>query len=173
MLAGVFTEGALTQLRSLGFTVLYFPYESVIKAFAKFKVDASSDEATTDKEFQRKVNAFERLSTTERTQLAKSLVKLHSQDVKAFLKSLSVVVLRQIERIVILALHGQRHEVTTVGDALAFVSKYADNGRAKPIHRFEIEVRYNNGNVIIGRFNDKDGAMEFLRGFAPVVSNVE
>jgi len=44
VLAGVFTQGALTQLRSLGFSVLYFSYETVIKAFAKFGINASFEE---------------------------------------------------------------------------------------------------------------------------------
>ena len=35
VLAGVFTHGALKQLRSLGFTVLHFSYESVVAAFKK------------------------------------------------------------------------------------------------------------------------------------------
>src|SRR3989337_2854442 len=33
ILAGVFTEGALTQLKSLGFHILYFPYNSIVEAF--------------------------------------------------------------------------------------------------------------------------------------------
>ena len=62
ILAGVFTEGALTQLRSLGFTVLYFSYESVVAVFRKYGVDAASDESTADVEFKRKVRSFEKLS---------------------------------------------------------------------------------------------------------------
>jgi hypothetical protein len=42
VLAGVFTEGALQQLKSLGFTVLYFPYESVVAVFRTFGIDASA-----------------------------------------------------------------------------------------------------------------------------------
>ena len=33
ILAGVFTDGAITQLESLGFSVLVFPYQTVIDAF--------------------------------------------------------------------------------------------------------------------------------------------
>src|SRR5436190_1969157 len=40
VLAGVFTQGALTQLSSSGFCVLYFSYETVIKAFRKFGINA-------------------------------------------------------------------------------------------------------------------------------------
>jgi hypothetical protein len=62
ILAGVFTDGALTQLRSLGFTILYFPYSSVVRVFRKFGIDASFDENTPDAEFQKKVVAFQSLA---------------------------------------------------------------------------------------------------------------
>src|SRR5262249_4617115 len=53
ILAGVFTPGALAQLESLGFTVLYFSYGSIIAAFKACGIDASFDEDTPDTEFQR------------------------------------------------------------------------------------------------------------------------
>src|SRR5437879_6156581 len=46
VLAGVYTAGALEQLRSVGFKVLYFPYESVVEAFNTVGVDVRFNEAT-------------------------------------------------------------------------------------------------------------------------------
>ena len=40
ILAGVFTNGALQQLQSLNFSVLYFPYAGVVKAFRRIGIDA-------------------------------------------------------------------------------------------------------------------------------------
>jgi hypothetical protein len=168
VLAGVFTDGAITQLRSLGFTVLYFPCESVVKVFRKFGIDASSDESTSDREFQRKVTAYEQLSEQQKKRLAGALAKAHSADVRRFLESLATSVLRQIERIIVLALHGETHEVTTIDEAISFISNYSIQSIAKPLRRFEVEVRYNNGNVIAGRFGDQESAIGFLRGFQPV-----
>src|SRR5437763_3929690 len=48
VLGGVFTDGSLNQLRSHGFTVLYFPYESIIAAFGSVGIDAAFDEDTPD-----------------------------------------------------------------------------------------------------------------------------
>jgi hypothetical protein len=168
ILAGVFTEGAVNQLRSLGFTVLFFPYESIVSVFREFGVDAASDEITPDREFDRKVKAYSRLSEAEKSQLAATLVKKHVRDVNKFLKSLASVVLRQIDRIVILVLHGGTHEVTTVDDAVAFIAKYSGDRRPKPIHRIEVEIRFNNGNILSGKFGEKDDAIEFLRSFEAV-----
>lgn len=82
ILAGVFTDGALRQLRSLGFTVLYFRYESVVTVCRQFGIDASSDEETLDSEFQVKVDAYERLSQAKRSKLAVALAKAHSSEVR-------------------------------------------------------------------------------------------
>ena len=170
ILAGVFTAGALTQLTSLGFTVLYFPYESVVAAFASFGIDASSDEATPDDEFAKKVAAFEALTSDQRTQLAAELLVLNQGDVQHFMNSLEEVVLRQIVRITIVPLHGNAFQVATVPEAISFIEGYADAARASlPVVRYEIEVRYNNGNVIEGKFGDKDSAVEFLRSYHPGV----
>ena len=48
VLAGVFTDGALNQMKSLGFSVLFFPYEKVIAAFNQVSIDAYYDEDTPD-----------------------------------------------------------------------------------------------------------------------------
>ena len=167
ILAGVFTKGALQQLISLGFNVLYFPYESVVAVFRRFGIDASFDEDTAEKTFRDKVEAYGRLSEAKRKQLASALVKANQKSVDEFIKSLAVVVSRQIERIIILALHGELHETQTIDDAIEFIQEYDDDGRTKPIARYEIEVRYNNGDAIHGSFKDKEAAIRFLKTYQP------
>lgn len=172
VLAGVFTQGALTQLKSLGFTIIYMPYESVIAVFERFGIDAAFDELTPDKEFQAKVDAYERFKPAQKKQLAARLIVAHREAVEEFVRSLADSVSRQIDRIVVLALHGQSHEALTVDEAIRFIEGYGDNGRNKPIERFEIEVRYNNGDSILGNFRDKPAAIEFLRNYEPVAPTV-
>ena len=66
VLGGVFTEGSLNQLRSHGFTVLYFPYKSVIGAFAFAGIDAAFDEDTPDSQLLRKVKQYQKLSAAKK-----------------------------------------------------------------------------------------------------------
>lgn len=75
------------------------------------------------------------------------------------------MVLRRIERILIMALHGAPHEAPSIADAIRFIESYEDDGRSKPIDRYEIQVRYNNGDLISGTFRDKQGAIEFLQTY--------
>jgi hypothetical protein len=173
VLAGVFTKGALNQLKSHGFTVLYFSYESVVAAFRQYRIDAAFDEDTADVEFQRKVEAFVALSDSRKQKLSATLAKSQRSDVDEFVRSLSVSISRQIERIVIVALHGLVHEAITVDDAIRFVQGYEDDGVMKPIDRYEIEVRYNNGDSIQGKFKTKEDAVTFLESYQPILPKVK
>lgn len=167
ILAGVFTAGSLSQLRSLGFIVLHVPLGSVVEVFGQFGIDAQFDEATLDAEFQKKVDRYNRLSKRRRNQLAQSLVQRHATDVQGFLQSLDKVVSRQIERILVIALHGNLQELRTVDDAVAFVRNYAETTASLPLARFEIEVQFGNGDTIRGSFADRDAAIAFLNGYRP------
>ena len=173
ILGGVFTGGALAQLKSLGFTVLYFPYESILAVFRKYDIDASSDDKTPDNEFQRKVDAYDALGEQRKAKLATDLMKAHKKDVADFLNSLSQSVSRQIDRIVILTLHGQSHEVTTIEDAVALIESYDERKQSASFVRYEIHVRYNNGNDVRGEFYDKVSAVEFLRNYQPILPSVK
>ncbi|MEX2174665.1 MAG: hypothetical protein WD872_09910 [Pirellulaceae bacterium] len=172
VLAGVFTGGALTQLKSLNFTIIHMPYKSVVAVFRRFKIDAAYDEKTPDEDFQAKVDGYEGLSESRKRLLAAGLIKAHQNEVNEFVRSLAIAMSRQIERIVILALHGESHESLTVDDAIRFVEGYEDGGGNKPLERYEIEVRYNNGDSIRGNFRDKAAAIEFLKTYQPVTQPV-
>jgi uncharacterized protein YqgV (UPF0045/DUF77 family) len=168
VLAGVFTDGALNQLRSLGFSVLYFSYESVLSAFKKYGIDASSEENTPVAEFQKKVAAYEKLSNEQRAALGKTLVEMQAKDVAEFMTALEKVVSRQIERITVLPLHGTSIELGTVDEAIKFIETYKEKTGEQPIVKYEIRVRYNNDDSIAGTFRDKADAVAFLRTYQPV-----
>jgi hypothetical protein len=52
ILAGIFTLPSLEQLRSLGFNIVYLPYESIVAAFSNVGINARFDEATPDADFR-------------------------------------------------------------------------------------------------------------------------
>ena len=165
ILAGVFTEGALAQLRSLGFTVLYIPYDAVVSVFQQFGIDAAFDEATPDREFRAKVRAFKRISAEIRSELAAELIRSHSREATEFLQSLRAVVSRNIDRVVVLVLHGRPHTAPTIDAAIDYIREYRDLETEVPIERFEVQLRYTNGDEITGCFQDKSSAIAFLQGY--------
>ncbi|MBL7916075.1 MAG: DNA methylase [Bacteroidia bacterium] len=163
VLAGVFTEGALSQLKSLGFGVLYFPYDTVVKAFAKFGINAAFDEKTAETDFRKKIDSWNKLANKE--DVAKELLKLNKKNVDEFLNSLSDTVSRFIERIIILPLHGQETVSTNVTDAIDFLKKYSEDRAKLPLSKYEIIIKYNTGDRIEASFNDKKDSIKFLETY--------
>jgi hypothetical protein len=162
ILAGDFTDGAIEQLKSLGFNVLYFPYNTVVSAFARLGIDASFDENTPDKEFQHKLDRWHSLPEDKRAKVPQLFISINQKNVDAFLEALKSSILRKIQRIVIVPLHGKRTELTTIEDAVKLISTYNEQSTASGFVRYEIQIIFNNGNEINGKFNDKSSAVEFL-----------
>jgi hypothetical protein len=165
VLGGVFTPGALTQLKSLGFTVLFFSYENVCDAFRVVGIDAHSDELTADSDFAAKVKTWESLSNAQRSLVADALIKTNGAGLETFMDSLTLAVTRQIERIIVLPLRGMPHELKTVDDAIAFVEGQGLAEGPEEILRFEIQILYGNGDKIEGHFADKQAAITFLNSY--------
>jgi hypothetical protein len=87
VLAGVFTEPSVAQLRSFGFGVLYFPFDSIVQAFAEAGIDARFDERSADASVRKKVRAYERLSAAEQDAISHALQRIHQADFAHFLRN--------------------------------------------------------------------------------------
>lgn len=174
ILAGDFTDGALTQLRSHGFRVLYFPYAALVAAFKKGGIDARFDEETPDTECAEKIAAWNALGIAGRKRIAAHLLKSQRADVERFMDELRETINRQIRQIVVLPLHGTSATWESVDAAIDFVTAYSEKDRAvRPVARYEVEIRYSNGDSIRGAFVDKQGAVEFLRMYQPPLRPAE
>lgn len=52
----------------------------------------------------------------------------------------------------------------TPAEAIAFIEAFDESKPCEPFTRYEVGVRYSNGDEIRGQFNDKASAIVFLRG---------
>ncbi|HTQ40214.1 MAG TPA: hypothetical protein VMJ32_14400 [Pirellulales bacterium] len=164
VLGGVFTTGSLTQLRSHGFSVLYFPYESVIKAFAIAGIDAGFDEETPDRSLLHKVKAYKKLKPPQREGVAQSLRNQHKAEIDEFVSSLKTALTRQVAQVYVLPLHGLIRTLDSIVDAIMFIEGFDESSPHDSFTRYEVGVRYNNSDEIRGQFKDKTTAITFLRG---------
>lgn len=169
ILAGVFTEGALTQLHSQGFTVLYLEYNTVVESFRTVGIDADFDEDTPEDEFAEKVDKWERLDVSGHKRVAAKLVELNSEKIDEFVEKLDKAVKRQITLVLVIPLHGKPFEWPTIEKAIDFIKNYNEKENSTPVIRYEVEIRYNNGDVIKGIFTEKGRAIQFLRGYEPTI----
>ena len=81
---------------------------------------------------------------------------------------LEEAITRQINRIIVLPLHGTPFTWETVDSAITFVEDYLEtDALPKPVAKYEIQIRYNNADSIKGEFVDKKGAVAFLFTYQP------
>ncbi len=165
VLAGVFTDGALSPLRSLGFSVAYFPYETVVKAFSVVGIDASSDEQTPDDEFADKMRRWTALKPEDRAKLYKALVDLNEKELRPFFDNLAKMVNRQVKSVRILPLHGAAMEWPNIEDAIKFIADYNEKATDAALLRYEVQIVYMNGDRISGEFGAKQDAIDFLKTY--------
>ena len=164
VLAGVFTEGSLSQLRSHSFGILFFPRQSIVAAFASVGVDTYFDEETPDAQVKKKLNAYMRLKAAERGKLVEHLRQTHAGDIRGFLGLLQQTLTRRVVGIAVMTLHGPTQEVASVDAAVAYVEQYEEVRAVTGFIRYEIIVRYNTGQRHASDFDNKFEAIAFLRG---------
>lgn len=131
VLAGVFTKGSIDQLRSRGFSLVHFSYESTLKAFSSVDIDASYDEDTPESAFRRKVVQFRRLSTTQLARVTSQLLQTEKAQIDRFFQELRRSLSRRVVGITVSVLHGQPREVPSIQYAIEYIERYRVNG-AKP-----------------------------------------
>jgi hypothetical protein len=167
VLGGIFTSAALDQLRSLGCELIYFPYDTVIAAFQRVNIDASSEEKTPRSVFLEKIIAWEALSADQHQQVANALIEFNQPQIREFMEKLRIAALRTIEAIRILSLYGTSSTFAAVQDALAFIDSGTRGANNDPFVRYEIQIHFNNGSIIEATFTDKASTLAFLQGYQP------
>jgi hypothetical protein len=68
---------------------------------------------------------------------------------------------RKIASVYVLPLHGSPQ---TPAEAITFIESFDESKPDAPFTRYEVGVRYSNGDEIRGQFTDKSAAIVFLRG---------
>lgn len=163
ILAGVFTEGAQNQLKSLGFSVLYLPEDTIIEAFKLVGLDISATEGTPDKEFSKKVKEFEKLSRKKRAMVTKAILKINAGAIKNFIHDLDSTINRKILSVVVLPLYGEPVTMNSIEEAIKLVRELKDETNSLPLVRYEIIIQYSNGDSLKGSFGNKSNAIGFLK----------
>jgi hypothetical protein len=162
VLAGVFTEGSLAQFRSHRFSLVYCPYETIVQAFESEGLDVSTDESTSEEELKRKVETFDKLSENQRENIADKIRSLHKDQFDQFFHDLRVCLSRTIEHVFVLTLSGRSQQLASIEDAVRFVQEHDEAASVSEFVRYELNVRYTNGDEIRGAFRTKEKAIAFL-----------
>ena len=107
VLAGVFTEGSIEQLRSLGFHVLYFPYETFVTAFAEEGIDIHFDENTPDEVFRASADHIEGAPDSDLDSIKERLILANQGQINDFFAALNHRLGRNVARVLVIPLYGR------------------------------------------------------------------
>jgi hypothetical protein len=162
VLAGVFTNGSLEQLRSQGFQVLYFPYETLIASFASEGIDIRFDESTPDDDFRRCAEQIANASDEVMQRIKEYLIQANSIQIAQFFEALDARLGRAINRVVVIPLYGRANEFVSIEDALMFLDSHAIYEGSGEFRKYEVLVEFSNGDKVDAFFNTKQKVREFL-----------
>ena len=165
ILTGDYTGNALNQLRSNGFKVLYLTYDSVIEAFSMVGVNARFDETTPDADHRAKLEKWATVPNEKKGEVWGRLIELNKRSLDEFMLHLERAVVRQINAVRILPLHGAAKDCLGVADAIAYVAGYDEVAPTGPLTKYEVTIRYDNGDKIDGQFQDRATTIEFLAAY--------
>jgi hypothetical protein len=163
VLAGVFTEGSLAQLRSLGFNILYFPYDTLVTAFAQEGIHIAFDETTPDADFHQCVKTIGSAAESKKERIKDRLIRANQRQLDEFMSSLAQRLERMIEKVVVIPLYGRSSEFGTIADAIKFLDQHRIYEGSGEFRRYEVLVTFTNGDRVEGSFKDKIKVREFLQ----------
>lgn len=162
VLAGVFTQGSLDQLRSLGFQVLYFPYESLLAAFQSEGIDIAFDESTADHVFRETIERIENVSAKQMSRIRSHLVKTNQTAIDSFLVALRQRLGRHVTRVVVVPLYGKVSEFSSIEAALRFLDVHIIHEGSGEFRKYELRVEFSNGDKVEAFIQTKGKVKEFL-----------
>lgn len=165
VLAGEFTDNSIVQLRSQGFYVLYFNYEEICTLFDQIGICIRWDEDTSENDIERIVDEFQDLDTDELDRLREIFFATYAEQLSMLATALCNALDTTITEIVVIPIHGNAKVLASVPEAVRFVLEYDENSQA-PILRYEISVRYSNGDEYTMKCADKTKAIQFLNQYS-------
>jgi hypothetical protein len=165
ILGGEFTEGSLIQLQSLGFTVLFFPYDVIQKAFDKVGINAYFDESTTENHFAKQVKTWEILSDKQKQLVFKTITDLQLSEINSFVSILTTKIKRKIVYIRLWTTYGKQFDFKSLKKAKEFIVSFSPESIKPEFEKYETEVEYSNGDIIKASYQNKQDILEFLTQF--------
>jgi len=166
ILGGEFTDGALNQLRSHGIVILYVPFELVVRAFATKGLSLVYPENATNEFKVQILKGYEALSNADSEDVKTAVLESIKPEYDTFVNSIKTALLAKIDRIRVLPLFGKEMVFASPSDAIAAIRRHdlvIDD--TVTFTKFEVYVRWTNGNTIDGSFNDRAAAINFLRQY--------
>jgi hypothetical protein len=162
VLAGEFTHASLVQLKSLGFSILFIPYHTIIESFLKAGVDVHFDEDTSEEHFAEQVEKWEGLTAEDKQKVYHAIVEQSIDSINQFLNELAQKINRKISKVRIWTMFGKQFTFDTIEKAKSFILETNVNEIEPEFRDYEAEVEYNNGDIIKATYHNQNDMLQFL-----------
>jgi len=166
ILAGEYTTGGKNQLTSHGITVFHVPFEILANCFRKHGVDLDYPENASDEHKLSIIRRWKSLSEKDIEAVKRCVRKATVKEYSAFIKVLEQSLLRRVKSIVLFPLYGSKRLFQSVPEAITALTEFdeLESAKAKFV-KFEIQLRFSDGDKIEATFHHKSQAVNFLRTF--------
>ncbi len=166
ILAGEYTAGGKNQLSSHGIAVLHIPFKVLVRSFNTKGIDLEYAEEAPNDEKQWIVGKWDSLSTGDINEIRQHLRKSIEAEYLAFTRQLEAALSQTVDVIHILPLYGSELVLTTTPESIRSLEDFVENAPSNsPFAKYEIQVRFTNGDRIDGAFQFKTQALSFLATF--------
>ena len=164
VLAGEFTSNSLIQLRSQGFFVLYFTYGQICDLFATEGISLHWEENTAEEELYRIIETFPDNADPRYLRLQQTFLRMYHRELTELSDALLNSLHNSISQVLVVPIHGYAYRLDSIPDAIDFVINYREDTH-QPILRYELIVRYHNGDEFTMKCTDKRKAIQFLNQY--------
>ena len=153
-------------MESNGIQVLYIPYELIVDCFKIKDIDLDYAEDAPDSDKTNLILKFNSLSCHDITDI-ESCIKSNSGDVYAnFMDKLKDALFRKPDSIIIVPLFGKGKEFNIISDAIDYVDTFSEEQNVdNPFCKFEVYIRFGNGDKIDCSLENKERLILFLEKF--------
>ena len=127
--------------------------------------NAFFDEKSPDNIIGQRIAAYEALSPQQVRNIENKVLKIKRKEIDNFISELNKTITRTVSKIIIVAIHGNTHEVNSIDAAIKFIQTHKPEKGPLDILGFNIFIRYNNGDKIDANFQNKEKAVDFLNIF--------
>ncbi len=164
ILAGEWSQGSLQQLNVHGVKVLYIPFEEIAQTFDAKGINLRYDEKSTDAIKWEIIETWEQLSTTDMGDLQREFGRRISEQYRGFLAQLEKMLARHVLSVRVLHLYGEEVVYNSIEAAISELEqKHSMVVERLSFVKYEVQIRYSNGDRIEGIFNESGDTIEFLK----------
>jgi hypothetical protein len=163
IVAGAFTQNSIDQMTSEGFEVVYIPLDAIVESFGQAGIDARWEETTSEPELHGKVAQYKRLTADEKKRIMDRLILSTKRQLDSFVAKLSASLERRIDTIRVFALYGSETTFSSIDEACGFIANQTLDQLELSFNKYEIQIRYSNGDKLEAQYSDKQSAIAFLQ----------